>query len=411
MAGKPGPKVAYVVLWLPEPSQTFVLNEVNTLSGLGLDLEVFTLYGPRSSRRVAGLPPVQPPVTRFGSRCLPQLLQNLTHLPSRFGSEAAPFLRTVLLRRWRSLETAGEALWAALAGVHLARLLPARGAQHIHASWANGPATAAWVASHLSGIPFSFCARAHDIYPPDGALLEKLAAAAFVRTENDANRHYLAGLLPAAAPKLHTVYNGVPLQVTKTVRPAFSPPYNLLALGRFVVKKGFADLLQACRLLAQTGLDFQLTLAGDGPEKAHLQELVDRYQLGARVQLPGFVDHHQVTRLMAAAHLFVMPSIVAPSGDRDGTPTVIAEALLHQVPVVATQVCGIPEMVRPGETGWLVPPADPPALAAAITQALADPAEARRRAKNGSRLMREQFDSRKNYRRLMSCFAGPADCR
>jgi colanic acid/amylovoran biosynthesis glycosyltransferase len=111
---------------------------------------------------------------------------------------------------------------------------------------------------------------------------------------------------------------------------------------------------------------------------------------------------------MAAAHLFVMPSIVAPSGDRDGTPTVIAEALLHEVPVVATQVCGIPEMVRPGETGWLVPPQDPPALAAAITQALAAPAEARRRAKNGSRLMREQFDSRKNYRRLLSWFLGPA---
>ena len=75
-----------------------------------------------------------------------------------------------------------------------------------------------------------------------------------------------------------------------------------------------------------------------------------------------------------------MPSIVAPSGDRDGTPTVIAEALLHEVPVVATRVCGIPEMVRPGETGWLVPPEDPQALAAAIREALADPAEAHRRA-------------------------------
>ena len=99
-----------------------------------------------------------------------------------------------------------------------------------------------------------------------------------------------------------------------------------------------------------------------------------------------------------------MPSIVAPGGDRDGTPTVIAEALLHEVPVVATQVCGIPEMVRPGETGWLVPPADPQALAQAISQALADPAEARRRALHGSRLMREQFDSWKNYRRLMARF-------
>jgi glycosyltransferase involved in cell wall biosynthesis len=308
------------------------------------------------------------------------------------------------LRRWRSLETSGEAWWAALAGVTLARLLPARGVRHIHASWANGPATAAWVASGLSGIPFSFCARAHDIYPPDGALLEKLAAAAFVRTENDSNLHYLAGLLPAAAPKLQTVYNGVPLQVNHTARPEVAPPYKILALGRFVIKKGFAFLLEACHLLAQGGLDFQVTLAGDGPEKARLQELVEKYQLGSKVVFPGFVNREAVSRLLAETHLFVMPSIVAPSGDRDGTPTVIAEALLYEVPVVATRVCGIPEMVRPGETGWLVPPEDPGALAEAIKEALADPAEAHRRALNGGSLMRADFDSEKNYRRLMARF-------
>ena len=212
--------MAYIVLWLPEPSQTFVLDEVNILSQLGLDLEVFTLYGPRAPRRVAGLPGVKPPVTRFGSRSCPQFLKNLTQLHSQFGPWAGKFLATVMLRRWRSLETAGEALWATLAGVHLARLFPERHIQHIHASWANGPATAAWVASRLTGIPFSFCARAHDIYPPDGALLEKLAAAAFVRTENDANLHYLAGLWPSAAPKLQTIYNGVPLSVNQTARPA-----------------------------------------------------------------------------------------------------------------------------------------------------------------------------------------------
>ena len=147
-----------------------------------------------------------------------------------------------------------------------------------------------------------------------------------------------------------------------------------------------------------------MTLAGDGPEKAHLQELVRKYHLNSHVHMPGFVDRRQVSRLLAATHLFVMPSIVAPSGDRDGTPTVIAEALLHEVPVVATRVCGIPEMVRPGETGWLVPPEDPSALAQAIIQALADPAEAHRRAANGVRLMRQEFDSRQNYRRLMGYF-------
>ena len=146
-------------------------------------------------------------------------------------------------------------------------------------------------------------------------------------------------------------------------------------------------------------------MTGDGPEKARLQALVARYQLNDRVHFPGFVNREQVSQLLAATHLFVMPSIVAPSGDRDGTPTVIAEALLHEIPVVATRVCGIPEMVRPDDTGWLVPPEDPEALATAMAQALADPAEAHRRALNGGRLMRAEFDSEKNYRRLLARFA------
>ncbi len=85
MDARPGLKVAYVALWLPEPSQTFVLDEVNTLYQLGLEVEVFTLYGPRSPRRLAGLPPLLPPATRFGSRSLPQLLKNLTQVHAQFG--------------------------------------------------------------------------------------------------------------------------------------------------------------------------------------------------------------------------------------------------------------------------------------------------------------------------------------
>ncbi len=396
--------VAYIVLWLPEPSQTFVLDEVNTLWELGLPVQVYTLYGPRPARRLAGLAPVRAAVHHLGSRALPRLLGSLRRLPTEFGPEAVRFLAKVSCRRWRSLETAGEALWAAVAGVHLAGLFRRQGVQHIHASWANGPATAAWVAATLAGIPFSFCGRAHDIYPPDGALQEKILAAAFVRTENEANRRYLADLVPAAADKFLTIYNGVPLAGDRIVRPAPGPPFVILALGRFVVKKGFHVLLAACRLLQERGLEFRLVLAGDGPERQRLEGLIQSYGLQDRVALPGFVGHGEVHRLLAAAHLFVMPSIVAPGGDRDGTPTVIAEALQHEVPVVATAVCGIPEMVRPGVTGWLVPPSDPPALATAMAQALADPAAARRRAQRGRVLMASRFASRENYGRLRALF-------
>jgi colanic acid/amylovoran biosynthesis glycosyltransferase len=397
---KTGPRVAYCLLWFPEPSQTFVLDEVNTLCRLGLDLEVFSLYGPRPPGLVAGMGPVLAPVRHLGLSSLGTLILDLLRLVRDCRPLARLVLAETLVRKWRHLETAGEALWATLAGVHLGKRLPAAGFDHIHAPWADGPATAAWVASRLSAIPFSFGTHARDIYPPDGALVEKLRAASFIRTASAFNRDYFLALEPAVADKVTAIHSGVPLTPEPASRRTPRPPYQLLALGRFVPKKGFPILLAACRELAAQGLDFHLTLAGDGPQYRELVELVQEYGLSPRVSFPGFVPHRLVPDLMHRADLFVMPCIMVPSGDMDGIPTVIMEALAHEVPVVATDISGIGEIVLPGKTGWLLPPGDPEALAAAIREALDYPAEARRRGQAGKRLVAAEFDSRKNYGRL-----------
>ena len=400
------PRVAYILLWFPEPSQTFILEEVNTLVRLGLEVRVYTLYGPRPPARIAGMAQVLAPVSQFGLPAAGKLLKDLVRLDLDWGPKTGRFLRQVLLRRWRNLETIGEAVWAALAGLHLAKQFQADGIRHIHAPWADGPATAAWVASHLSGIPFSFSARARDLYPQDGALLEKLAAASLVRTNTRANEGYLTGLAPFEAAKIVHIYNGVSLAPHPAPERVWQPPFRLLALGRLVPKKGYDILLAACHLLAQDGFNFQLTLAGDGPERHKLQQLIGKYSLQAKVSLPGFVPHREVPRLLQGADLFLMPSLITPSGDRDGIPNVVLEALLHEVPVVASDVSGIPEVIRPPETGWLVPAADPESLARAVREACADQAEARRRALAGRDLVAREFDSVRNYTRLKALFEG-----
>ncbi len=402
----PGLRVAYILLWFPEPSQTFVLDEVNTLVRLGLDIKVYTLYGPRPASTIAGMGQVLAPVRRLGTAALGVLVRDLARLDRTWGPGARQFLHRVAMRRWRNLETGGEALWACLAGVHLAGLMTADGIEHIHAPWANGPATAAWVASRLSGIPFSFGAHAHDIYPPDGALQEKLAVATQVRTISEVNRHYLSNLAPAAGAKIIKIPIGVPLAGgARKTRPC-RPPYRLLAIGRLVAKKGFSTLITACHHLATEGVNFHLVLAGSGPQQRHLMGLIRQYGLKGRVTLAGFVPHRQIPALLNEADLLVMPSCLAPSGDRDGIPTVILEALLHEVPVVATEVSGIPEVIIPGETGWLTPPGDPQALAQAIRAALSRPTEASRRAAAGQALVAREFDSWKNYARLKAMFEG-----
>jgi len=400
-----GPRVAYILLWFPERSQTFILDEVNTLARLGLDLAVYTLYGP-SPRPLTGLAPVAVPVHRLGLASLKGIFTENLRLTKDWGAPVRRFLLKVLVRQWRSLETAGEALWATLAGVHLARRFLAQGIDHIHAPWADGPATAAWVASQLSGIPFSFCAHAHDLYPPDGALKDKLTAAALVRAVSGENQAFLAALAPQAAAKIVKIYYGAPLTAAPKPPRPFHHPCRLLALGRLEPKKGFAVLLESCRLLQAQGVDFHLTLAGDGPEMKTLQEMINQWGLGRRVTLPGFVPHNQVPRLLEESDLFLMPSVILPHGDRDGLPNVILEALGHGVPVIATPVNGIPEAVYPGDTGWLVPPGDPISLAQAIREALADPGEAQRRGLQGRELVGREFNSLKNYGRLKACLEG-----
>jgi len=402
----PKPRVAYILLWFPEPTQTFILDEVNTLVRLGLDLEVFSLYGPQPPRLLEGMALPEALITHLGIASLGFLLRELAQLKRHWGSEAVSILRQVLLRRWRSWETAGEAFWAALAGPHLARRFLAAGIGHIHAPWANGPATAAWVASRLSGIPFSFCSHAHDIYPPDGALEEKIAAASLVRVISEVNRHYLEGLFPQAAEKIVTIRCGVPLNLTTVSPRSLNSPYRFLAIGRLLPKKGFPVLLAACRQLRDQGLDFRLSIAGDGPQQNLLLRLVQEYKLSQQVSLLGSVPHRQVPALLGQTDLFIMPCTVDKTGDRDGIPVVILEAMAHEVPVVATSVSGIPEAVHPGETGWLTPPDDPRALAAAILEALRDAPECQRRVKLAKELVGREFDSIKNYSRLKALFEG-----
>jgi colanic acid/amylovoran biosynthesis glycosyltransferase len=391
----PQARVAYILLWFPEPSQTFVLNEVNTLAKLGLDLKVYTLYGPRpADGRVSHMAPAAAPINRLGLAATGALLKDLVHLRRRWGPQAASFL-------------AREAFWSALAGVHLGRLLKADEITHIHAPWADGPATAAWVASHLSGIPFSFSARAGDVFPPDGALAEKIGAAAFIRTNNRATTTYLAGLAPGAAGKIHRVYNGVALKEGLPAPAPMTPPVKILALGRFARIKGYDVLLYAARLLEAAGLDFHLTLAGAGLRGPQLKYLTRKLGLTSRVSFPGFIPYDRVPALFAGADVFVMPSVVHSSSDQDGIPNVIMEALVHRLPVVASDVAGINEVIRDRDTGLLVPQKDPAALARAITAMLGDREAALAMAARGRDQVLRQFDTEANHRQLLALFQNP----
>ncbi len=399
------PRTAYILLWFPKPSETFVFREVVNLRRFGLPLKVFTLYGLRSKGMSSEMRAAVHDVERLGIPYIGSAPQEVLYWMKRNRPAALELLRTVPFRRWRGLEKSGESLWAALCGFRLARRFEEEGIEHIHAPWASGPASAAWVASRLTGIPFSFTARAWDIYPPDSLLREKLRDATLVRSETKTNIPYLAQFLESGADKIHLTYNGLPLHPLGEAPVAMQSPYKLLAVGRFVGKKGYDYLLKACRMLQDSGIDFQLTMAGDGPRGPELKHLAKKLDLSDRVSFPGFVNYDQVSELFRSADLFLMPSIVHSSGDRDGIPTVIMEALMHRVPVIATDVSGIAEVIQDRVTGLLIPEKNAEAIYEAVKTMVGDRESAVRMAEKGRDTVRQLFDPETNHRGVFQLYS------
>jgi colanic acid/amylovoran biosynthesis glycosyltransferase len=398
------PRTAYILLWFPKPSETFVFREVMNLRKMGLPLKVFSLYGELTESMSEEMRSASKDVERLGLPYLKSVASDIRYWWVRDRRLTASLFRTVPLRRWNGLEKTGENLWAFLCAFRLARRFQEEGIEHIHAPWASGPATAAWIASRLTGIPFTFNSRAWDIYPPDGALKEKVRDAVFVRSETGTNIGYLSRFCGCDISKFRLTYNGVPLTSHRDAPVRMEPPYQFLALGRFVGKKGYDFLLRGCGILADKGVDFRLTMAGDGSLAGRLKALAQKLGIADRVAFPGFVPYDGVSDLIYQSDMLIMPSVVHSSGDRDGIPTVIMESLMHRVPVIATDVSGIAEVIEDGVTGLLIPEKDPAAIADAVLKMVASRESSLAMAETGRAKVLRLFDAETNHRQLLELY-------
>src|SRR4029453_3351240 len=211
-----------------------------------------------------------------------------------------------------------------------------------------------------------------------------------------------ARLPPAERDRVCTAYVGIP---TALFRPEPPPPdgdrLRLVCVARFQEKKGLDTLVDACALLRDRGVRVHLELIGDGPERPALAAQVRRLGLGEHVAMPGPQPQEQVAAVLKASHVFVMPCRQDRTGDMDGIPAVFMEALATARPVVSCAVSGVPELVRDGETGLLVPPDDAAALADAGERLAPDPVLRARLGAQGRVLVERQHDQDRNARRVV----------
>src|SRR5205807_9968132 len=208
---------------------------------------------------------------------------------------------------------------------------------------------------------------------------------------------------PKRADRIHRIYNGLNLSESRRADFSGTSP-TIIAVGRLIDKKGFADLIQACRLLVERGKSFRCQIFGEGPLEEKLCQQIEELKLQNWVELPGPKPQHEVRKYLAAGTVFVLPSVIDPEGGMDNLPTVIMEAMATGLPVISTGIGGIPEMVIDNETGFLVPPGGLAALAAAIERLFDEIGLARRLGDRGFQRARELFSIEKNVRSLLALF-------
>jgi glycosyltransferase involved in cell wall biosynthesis len=430
--------ILYVLKGFPVLSETFISSEVHRVEQAGIRLHIFVVK-PRDERehhpvidRIKARPNYLPPTTRIsegsrlkwlfvnGPQFAPSLLRVLRCSPRGFVCAARMALaESVLTRRsfwsWPKLSYVRDFLLAVALADRVNRIPDAR---HLHAHFAHDTTTITWLASMMTGITFSFTAHAKDIYAerlnPRDLLRRKIRAASFVVTCTEVNRRHLRGL--ANGTPIHRVYHGLNDDFRRYTEQHIAShrdttDLSLLAVGRLVRKKGLDVFVEACGLLERRGVEFQASIVGEeddvgenfGVEK-DLRQRISRLRLENRVRLLGQIGQPELHRHYRNATVFCLPCRVLDNGDRDGIPNVLLEAMSCGVPVVSTNVSGIPELIDDGRNGLLIPPDDPAALADAIQRLHEDRVLAQRLGRAGKGDVRKRFDGDALARQLAGLF-------
>ena len=356
-------KLAYILNTYPQPSHSFIRREIQALERQGFEIE-------RLAMRRASVELVDPQdraeaeQTKYvldagGVKLLLALLGALFRRPANGMSALALVWRmgrasqTGVLRHLIYL---AEAAW-------VLRYCNQGGVAHCHAHFGTNAATVVLLCRLLGGPSFSFTTHGPEEFDAPGALSlgVKLDHAGFAVGVSQFGRSQLSRWADFSTwPRLHVVHCGI--EPEKFSVPAALPegPLKLVSIGRFVEQKGQMVLVEAMSQLRDDHPDIHLTLVGDGEMRRDLEAAIEQYNLGDRITLTGWLSEAAVTAQLQAAHALVMPSFA------EGLPMVVMEAMAAQRPVIATYIAGTPELVREGETGWLVPAGDAAALASAI---------------------------------------------
>jgi len=371
-AGSGQPRVAYLMSRFPKLTETFVLDEILELERRGVAVEVFPLWREPAEIVHAEARPV---VSRahfaptLNSAILRDNLRCLLDAPSVYLGTLA----TLVWSNLRSPRFLAGALAIYPKACSFALRMRALGVRHVHAHFASHPAAAAFVIGRIAGIPCSFTAHGSDLHREQAMLAEKVAEAKFVVAISQFNRRFILDRVGQSfADKIRVIHCGVDL-ARHPLHASTSGALEIGCVGTLHAVKGQRYLLDACGELSGQGIDWRCHLIGDGPDRRALEARARELGIVERVVFHGNCEREKVRALLVGMDVVAAPSVPTPDGRREGIPVALMEAGASGLPLVASRLSGIPELVVDGETGLLVEPGDSHGLAVALARLAAEP--------------------------------------
>ncbi len=398
-------KIAYIISRFPTLTETFIIREVEEIKRKGIEIEIFSLASVDRQKMIeAGFS---------------ELVKDTHYLPYLFSLQTIQSLfyylttRTVTISGiiYKIIKThTGKpgVLIKTLAlipkALTIASILKKRDIRKIHAHWATIPTTIAWLISEINSCEYSFTAHAWDIFKQDVMLGDKIRLARRVITCTKYNKTFLLDKYPGIKPeKIQVIYHGLNLKQFGLRQKNEDSTFTILSIGRLVQKKGFHILLRACAKLIEKDIPFKCEIVYvKGNLEKELFNLHQELQLEEYVHFIPEMPQDMLIDYYYNSDCFVLPSVISDSGDRDGIPNVILEAFAAGLPVISTNVSGIPEVVINNQTGLVVEPNNAEDLANTIEKLYLDEKLRTTLGLKGRQLIEQQFEISTNIDRLLS---------
>jgi glycosyltransferase involved in cell wall biosynthesis len=403
--------IAYILLHFPYLTETFVADEIRGLKTTGLTIQIYSLLEP-------GPGPIQPhskellPYTKYAPGLFSPSLWKaqfyyLRTSPFLFGSLLITLLRQPYSRK--PFIHFAKRVFIFLKAVAVGYQLKDEGIHllHSHFAWLSGAAT--WICSRLLELPFTVTVHAYDIFTSNDLLPLIANNANHIVAISNYNRLQVESVISSSRRPVSVIHCGVDLSLMKQppkldIKHPVKKPIKILSIGSLVPKKGHSYLIEACHLLNIKGINFTCTIIGGGPIETTLKDQIETYELTQKVKLVGIKPHNEVIISYNQHDMFALASVESPLGDKDGIPVVLMEAGAAGLPLISTKISGIPELVRHGETGLLVAPADAVSLANAIAELAANQTLRITLGQNARELVEVDFNLEHNVNRLAQLF-------